>query len=193
MHNYLDGELTANEEQVLKEHLQQCPDCMRHFQELKKTDAYIKSGSLLSAPHDFTKTVMDQLPKEHFQAGLKRWIKLHPFLVAASVFIILMGGTIFSTWNDDQEFSFTKNPHLIVKEHTVIVPKGEVIKGNLVVKNGDIRVDGKVEGNVTVINGKKYMASAGNVTGNVEEINEIYDWLWFEMKDTGKKVVSYFK
>jgi len=193
MHNYLDGELTANEEQVLKEHLQQCPACMRHFQELKKTDAFIKSSSLLSTPSDFTNKVMEQLPKEQLKVGIKRWIRVHPFLVAAAVFIILMGGTIFSTWNNDQEFSFTKNPHLIVKEHTVIVPKGEVIKGNLIVKNGNLRVDGKVEGDVTVINGKKYMASAGNVSGNVEEINEIYDWLWFEMKDIGKKIVNYFK
>lgn len=193
MHKYLDGELTANEEQVLKEHIQHCPDCGKHFQELKKTVAYVKSGSHIFAPHDFTKKVMAQLPKEQLQAGIKRWIRVHPLLVAVSVFIILMGGTVFSVWNDDHEFSFTKNPHLIVKDHTVIVPKGEVIKGDLVVKNGDLRVDGKVEGDVTVINGKKYMASAGNVTGNVKEINEIYDWLWFEMKDTGKKIVNYFK
>lgn len=193
MHKYLDGEQTADEEQVLKEHLQQCPDCVKHFQELKKTVAYIKSGSHISAPQDFTKKVMDQLPKEQLKVGVKRWIKLHPFLVAASVFIVLMCSTIFSMWNDDQEFSFTKNPHLIVKEHTVIVPKGEVVKGDIVVKNGNLRVDGKVEGDVTVINGKKYMASAGNVTGDVKEINEIYDWLWFKMKDAGKKFVSYFK
>ncbi|WP_283249454.1 anti-sigma factor [Bacillus sp. FJAT-49736] len=193
MHEYLDGELSANEEQVLKEHLQRCPECGKHFQELKKTVAYIKSNAHISAPNYFTRKVMEQLPKEKLRTGVKRWLQLHPILAAACVFIILMGGTVFSMWNNDQEFSFTKKPHLIVKDHTVIVPKGEVVKGDLIVKNGNLRVDGKVEGDVTVINGKKYMASAGSVTGNVEEINEIYDWLWFEMKDTGKKFVNLLK
>ena len=41
---------------------------------------------------------------------------------------------------------------------TVIVPNGEVVKGDIVVKNGDIVVEGEVDGNVTVINGQ-YMAS----------------------------------
>jgi anti-sigma factor RsiW len=193
MHEFLDDELTAKEEQVLKEHLQHCPDCQEHFRELKKTIAYVNGTSQITAPNDFTRHVMERLPNEKLNVGVKRWLRGHPFFVAALLFIIFMGSATFSIWNDDQEFSFTKKPHLVVKDHTVIVPKGEVVKGDLTVKNGNLRIDGKVEGDVTVINGDKYMASAGNVTGNVKEINEMYDWLWFEMKDTGEKIVNYFK
>jgi anti-sigma factor RsiW len=113
-------------------------------------------------------------------------------LAAASLFIILMGGSIFSFWNNNQEFSFTKKPNLQVENHTVIVPKGETIKGDLIVKNGDLRIEGKVEGDVTVINGDQYMASAGNVTGDIKEINEMFDWLWYQIKNGGKEVISLF-
>ncbi|MEG0473606.1 MAG: anti-sigma factor, partial [Solibacillus sp.] len=35
--------------------------------------------------------------------------------------------------------------------------------------------------NVTVINGK-YMASTAVVTGQVEEIDEAFGWLWYKIK-----------
>jgi hypothetical protein len=56
------------------------------------------------------------------------------------------------------------------------------------VQNGDIRIEGKVIGNVTVINGHEYLASAGSVTGEIEMVNKIFDWLWFKMKNAGKAV-----
>jgi len=66
----------------------------------------------------------------------------------------------------------------------VIVPEGEVIEGDLVVKNGNLRIEGQVDGNVTVIRGTKYMASTAVVTGNSEEIDEVFDWLWYKIKKT---------
>ncbi|MGX1825436.1 anti-sigma-W factor RsiW, partial [Heyndrickxia sporothermodurans] len=100
---------------------------------------------------------------------------------------------ILSMWNNNQEFSFTKKPNLQVENHTVIVPKGETVKGDLLVKNGDLRIEGKVDGSVTVINGEKYMASAGRVTGDIKEINEMFDWLWFQIKIGAEEIVSFFK
>ncbi|GIN87079.1 anti-sigma-W factor RsiW [Heyndrickxia sporothermodurans] len=192
MHEYLDGDISPEHEATLKNHLQTCQDCVKHFQELKKTSAFIKSTAHITAPTDFTSIVMGRLPKEKRKVGMKRWFTNHPFFAAASLFIILMGGSLLSMWNDNQEFSFTKKPNLKVEDHTVIVPEGETIKGDLLVKNGDLRVEGKVEGNVTVINGDQYMASAGNVTGDIKEINEMFDWLWFQIKNGGKEVVSLF-
>lgn len=57
-------------------------------------------------------------------------------------------------------------------------------------RNGDIRIEGEVQGDVTVINGEKYMASAGNVTGEIEEIDEAFGWMWFKLK---KAVVGVFE
>ncbi|KYC88486.1 MULTISPECIES: anti-sigma factor family protein [Heyndrickxia] len=193
MHEYMDGDISSEHETILKEHLQTCADCTRHFQELKKTTALIKSTPLICASSDFTAKVMAKLPKEKRKVGIKRWVTNHPFLAAASLFIILMGGSILSMWNNNQEFSFTKKPNLQVENHTVIVPKGETVKGDLLVKNGDLRIEGKVDGSVTVINGEKYMASAGRVTGDIKEINEMFDWLWFQIKIGAEEIVSFFK
>lgn len=192
MHEYLDGDISPEHETALKKHLQTCQECGKHYQELKKTSAYIKSASLVTASADFTSKVMGKLPKEKRKVEINRWLTKHPFIAAASLFIILMGGSVFSMWNNNQEFSFTKAPNLQVENHTVIVPKGETVKGDLLVKNGDLRIEGKVDGDVTVINGEQYMAAAGHVSGEIKEINEVFDWLWYQIKNGGKEIVSLF-
>ena len=55
-------------------------------------------------------------------------------------------------------------------------------------KNGDIKVEGKVNGNITVINGDNYLAGAGEVTGNIEEIDQLFEWIWFHTKDIASRV-----
>ncbi len=153
MHDYLDGDLTRENEQVLKQHLQKCEECQHHFHELKKAIAFVQSTSHISAPANFTDKVMSSLPREKKKIGAQRWLRHHPLLTAAALFIFFMTGSFLTSWNDDEDFSFTKNGNLVVQDHTVIVPEGKVIKGDLTVRNGDLKVEGKVAGDVTVING----------------------------------------
>jgi len=193
MHDYLDEDLSVEEEQVLKEHLQSCADCQKHFQELKRTEAYIKSAPHIHTSDQFTAQVMARLPKEKRTQGVKRWFRHHPLLAAASLFIVLMAGSLLGAWSDDQKFSVTKNENLIVENGLVIVPEDEVVKGDIIVKNGDIHINGEVDGNITVINGEKYMAAAGNVTGNIEEIDEAFEWIWYQMKKGVKKAKMIFE
>ena len=192
IHDFLDEELNSANELILREHLKDCRECGSVFNELKKTIAFVKSTSNLQAPPHFTADVMSRLPKEKKKAGIERWIKNHPLLAAASLFFILMMGSLLSTWNQDREFSVSKQKNLIVQNNTVIVPKGEVVKGDVVVRNGSIKIEGEVEGNVTVINGDKYLASAGRVTGQIEEVNEVFDWIWYEIKNTAQKIANVF-
>lgn len=192
IHQYMDGELNAKEEQSLKKHLHQCRDCMKHYQELEKAIALVKSTSHIKAPDHFTANVMKSLPKEKRTVSFNRWIRSHPFFIAASLFILLMSGSLFNSYQADNKFSVTKYDELIVENHTVIVPEGETIKGDIVVRNGDIKVEGKVEGNVTVINGNQYLASAGQVTGEIEEINQLFEWLWYKIKSLPKEIVNVF-
>jgi len=193
MQESLDSDLSHEKEQVLKDHLQRCPECQKHFQELKRTVAYIKSPSHIRVSSGFTADVMARLPKEKRSASVKRWFRNHPILAAASLFLLLMAGSVLNIWNDDQKFSVTKQPNLVVENDTVIVPEGEVVNGDITVKNGNLRIEGKVNGNVTIINGKQYLASAGDVTGDIEEINEIFEWLWYKIKDGSKKVINLFE
>jgi anti-sigma factor RsiW len=103
-----------------------------------------------------------------------------------------MIGSVITGWTEDQEFSVSKNPNLVIENNTVIVPEGKKVLGDIVVKNGNLKIEGQVDGNVTVINGEKYLASAGQVTGDIEEINQLFDWLWYHLKNTTKEAVNLF-
>lgn len=191
MHDYLDGDIDKENEKILKEHLRSCKECAAIFVELSKTMALVTSTSDLKAPDNFTANVMARLPKEKKQALARRWLKNHPFLIAASLFIVLMMGSLISTWNQDNEFSVSKQKNLIVRNNTVIVPKGEKVKGDVIVRNGSLRIEGEVDGNVTVIHGEKYMASAGHVTGQIDEVNQVFDWIWYQMKQVAHGVINF--
>jgi anti-sigma factor RsiW len=196
MHDYLDGDISSENEQELKHHLQQCEECQHHFHELKKAIAFVQSTSHISAPDDFTNRVMDRLPKEKKKVGVQRWLRHHPLMTAAALFIFFMTGSVFASWNDQQDFSFTKDEALVVQDHTVVVPEGKVVNGDLTVRNGDVRIEGKVTGDVTVINGtvlnnNQYLASAGTVTGEIKEIDAAFEWLWYQIKSGAKDLVEW--
>lgn len=194
---YLDGELSVKREQKLKEHLQVCPDCKQYLHEMKKTVALIQSTSHIQVPSGFTAKVMESLPKEKKRVGFQRWVRRYPFLTAAALFLLLMGGSVFSLWNEEQQFSVSKQPNLIVENDVVIVPEGEIIEGDVVVRNGKLKIEGSVHGNVTIINGEvidgdKYLASAGQVSGEIKEVNQVFDWLWYHVKKTAKELLNVF-
>lgn len=183
MHDYLDDDINEEHKNVLLLHIEECDECRNIFHDLGKTDAFLKSNHI-SAPSGFTVSVMGNLPKQTRRLNLKKWLQKNPLLIAASLFIILMGSTVFSYLGENEQFSFSENPNLVVEGQTVIVPEGKTVKGDLVVKNGDIKVEGKVNGDVTVINGHNYLAGAGEVTGKIEEIDQLFEWIWYHIKST---------
>lgn len=193
MHEYLDEEISQEHENMLRSHLHECNDCKAYFHELKRAIALVQSTSHIVAPADFTSKVMAALPKEKRKVSVQRWFKKHPFFTAASLFTILMGGALFSSWQGDQHLSFSNQPELQVEQDTVVVPEGTVVTGDIVVRNGNIRIEGEVDGDVTIINGEKLMASAGNVTGDIQEVDQVFEWLWFKIKETGKEFTSLFR
>jgi anti-sigma factor RsiW len=193
MHKYLDSEMTSAEEKILKEHLVTCEDCQNHFHELKRTVTLLQSTSHIQAPVNFAEKVMTNLPKEKKSVGYKRWFKAHPIVTAAAVFFLFMLSSIMSVWSQDDQLKVTvsNQENLIIQDNTVIVPEGKVIKGDLVVENGNLKIEGKVEGNVLLINGENLLASAGEVTGKIDEVNQIFEWVWYHMKKTAKDLVSF--
>lgn len=190
MHDFLDEDIAEENEQELREHLRTCPACEQHFKELKKAIAFVQSTAHIKAPDHFTSGIMANLPKENKKIEVSRWLKNHPLLSAASLFILLMTGSLFTSWNQDEQFSFSKQPNLVVENNTVIVPEGEVVTGDIVVRNGKVKIEGEVQGDVTVINGEKYLASAGNVTGEIKEVDELFEWIWYHLKTTTKKTFN---
>lgn len=127
MHMHLDGDILPKDEHVLNEHLETCEKCRKHFYEMEKSIALVRSTSHVEAPADFTANVMAKLPKEKKRASVKRWFRTHPVIAAAAVFIILMGGGFFNSWHNDHNFSVSKQPNLVVHNHTVTVPRITII------------------------------------------------------------------
>jgi len=198
MHEYLDEYISPEDEKILKDHLHGCKSCQSLFHELEKTNTLLQSSAIIHAPVGFTSKVMKQLPKEKKKITMQRWFTVHPFLTAASLFLVLMMGSVVAGWSTDKELSVSKQSNLIVQKDTVIVPEGEIIKGNVVVKNGNLKIEGKVEGNVTIINGSivdpdHLLASAGNVTGEIEEVDQIFEWMWFHIKTFFTDTINIFK
>lgn len=192
MHEFLDGEIELERKAILWSHLKSCKECENIFNELNKIIALVRSSSNIQAPPQFMETTMSRLPKEKKRARMRRWLQNHPFFAAASLFVILMMTSLMSSWNQDHEFSVSEQKNLIIKNHTVIVPKGEVVRGDVVVQNGKLRIEGKVKGNVTVINGTELLASAGYVTGDNKEVNQAFDWIWYHLKKSEKGIIRIF-
>ena len=190
MHKYLDGDLTSREESILRRHLQSCQDCQHHFHELKRTVTLLKNSGEMQVPADFTTQVMNNLPREKKRAGFVRWMRNHPLVTAAAIFFLFMFSGIFSAWNQDSQLSVSKQQNLLVQEDIVIVPEDVTVEGDLVVRNGDLRIEGKVDGNVTIINGEHLLASAGEVSGELEQVNQVFDWIWYTIKDMFKSIFS---
>lgn len=191
MHKYLDGELIKQDEVKLRSHLQECVACQKYFHELTRTVTLLKNSNDVQPPSDFTAKVMAQLPKEKKRLSYRRWLKSHPLITAAAIFFFFMFGSIFSIWDQDGQLSVSKDRNVIIKEDTVIVPKDVTITGDLVVKNGNLKIDGEVNGNVVLINGEHLRASAGSVTGEIEQVNQVFEWIWYHTKKISKSVFNF--
>lgn len=199
MHKYLDNDLTKDEEEKLRYHLENCERCQKHFHELKRTITLVQSKERVSAPSGFTEAVMEKLPAEPKRVRSKRWFKAHPILTSAAIFFIFMFTGIFSAWNQDSALVVSKQENLVVQGDTVVVPEGVTVSGDLMVKNGDLRIEGTVDGNVTIINGELIdqsikgsglMASVGEVNGELKQVDQVFEWVWYHMKDMFESVFS---
>ncbi|RNA66248.1 anti-sigma factor family protein [Alteribacter keqinensis] len=195
LHKYLDEEMTLLEKKQLEQHLMKCGDCDKHLRELRKTIAIVQSSSHIEAPGDFTANVMKKLPEQKKSRKYKTWLRKHPFVLAAAVFMLLFVTSVSSLWSGGGSQITVQgqgNFHIDEERSVVIVPAGETIEGDLLIRNGDVEIEGEVLGNVTVINGEQYLASAGYIAGETNEINQIMSWLWYETKSFFSEVVRIF-
>ncbi|ADU28458.1 anti-sigma factor family protein [Evansella cellulosilytica] len=193
IHHYLDEELTLLERKRFESHIQKCSACHAHVRELRKTEAIVQSASHIKAPANFTDNVMSQLPKQSQKARYKNWMRKHPYIITAATFFLVFIVSLTSIWNDGgKEISVKGDGHFIVDEErgVVIIPEGETISGDITVRNGNIEINGEVLGNITVINGEQYLASAGSVAGEIQEINQVLEWMWFHTKSFFSEVLN---
>ncbi|SES15856.1 zf-HC2 domain-containing protein [Salipaludibacillus aurantiacus] len=194
IYKYLDEEMTLLEKKQFEAHIMKCDECHAQLRELRKTVAIIQSASHFEAPKGFTDNVMKQLPKQSKSQTWKNFMRKHPFILAAATFFLIFAVSLSAAFSDDDKEIVVKGEGQFIVDETrgvVIIPEGESISGDLIVRNGDIEIAGEVTGNITVINGEYLLASAEQVSGEIEEINQFMDWLWFQTKSFFSEVVNF--
>lgn len=99
IHEHLDGDITKEDELLLKEHLHQCKGCQRHMHQLKRTIAFVQSTSHIELPMNFTAGVMAGLPREKNRIRMNRWFTNHPILSARCICAVNVRHGVFSLGN----------------------------------------------------------------------------------------------
>lgn len=192
MHDYLDDDLPDLQQRELKEHLLSCPDCRATFKELEQTDMLMFSlmHQTPVASDDIVDRIMGALPKSKKERFMVTWIKRHPALTAASVFIVVMLMSFASFWNQNTQLVVRGSDldQVVIKGDTVIVPSGKIVSGDLTVENGKTQVYGEVDGNVTVIDGSLYQASTAHISGQVKSIDQAVSWIWYKVTNMFSEV-----
>lgn len=191
INQYMDEEMTLLEAKQFEEHVNSCAACKEHVKELKKTIAIVQSTSHFEAPAGLTAGVMDRLPKQPKTKKWQMWMRRNPMIITAATFFFVFLLSLSAAFGGEDEIVVKGEGHFIINEseRTVIVPEGSSISGDLLIRNGDVEVNGEVAGDVTVINGQHLQASTAQISGDIEEINEAFEWIWYELKDFFTDVV----
>jgi len=196
MHDYLDGQLSLVDEKDLSAHLQECESCQAHFHELSRTITLIQSTQKLNAPINFTEDVMNKLPQEKKHMKYRRWFNNHPYLATAILLLFFFIGSLFSGWDKNNKLVVSKIDNLVIEGNTVIVPEDIIVTGDLFIKNGNLKVNGQIEGNVTLVNGelltdKGLSASLDNISGELKHIDQALKWAWYEMNKFFEELLGF--
>ncbi|MFC4765900.1 zf-HC2 domain-containing protein [Effusibacillus consociatus] len=174
MQLFLDDELDRSKREQVEAHIAGCAECRQHFVELGYIAQKLSTAEWFKAPADFTENLIAKMEREHlakrnWRVPVVRWTGI----AAAAAFVFSLG----VWWSIPDQFSVSANPSesLVMKDNRVIIiPKGQEYKGNLVIHNGDVIVEGKVDGDIVALNGQIYKQAGADISGKTEEINETF-------------------
>jgi len=185
MHEYLDGELSGTQHTELKQHLLACRTCSFRYKQLQQAEAAVRSLPFAAARSDLADKIMSSLPKPMKRNTWLQWVKRHPAVSVASIFLFVMLSASLSLWNQDKDLVVkgASLDQVVIEGDHVYVPAGHIIDGNLMVRGGKVQVDGEVRGNLVVIDGSYKIASTARVAGKIKVIDQALDWVWYEVNE----------
>ncbi|MFC3771217.1 zf-HC2 domain-containing protein [Paenibacillus sp. GCM10012303] len=183
MHDHLDGNLNGPEAAELKKHLGTCPGCRERYAKLDKAGALVSSLKPVPPPsHLTTAFIMQGLPAPAKRIVWMKWVRRHPAASVAAIFFVVMLGSFLSMWNQNTELVVHGDmEQLVIRGHTVVVPEGKTVQGNLIIENGQVEVNGKINGNLTVIDGNYALASTAQISGDITSVNQAAEWIWYKV------------
>ncbi|MCR8645944.1 zf-HC2 domain-containing protein [Paenibacillus sp. N1-5-1-14] len=187
MHEVLDGDATATQAWELRMHLQSCESCAKRYQALETTEALVHSMPLMAAPSGLMDQIMSALPPEKKRNTWTQWIRRHPAVSVAAVFLLVMFTSMGAMWKGDNELSVkgVDLSDVVIQGKTVTVPSGHTVDGNLIVQGGKLKIEdnAEVKGNLIVIDGSLNMASTAHISGQITQIDEMVSWVWYKMTE----------
>jgi anti-sigma factor RsiW len=188
IHEHLDGDLNSSDTIKLHLHLCACMKCNQLYNDLERTDIFMRSLHAKPLHVNLQGRIMNALPSNVKQRYWIGWIRNHPAVSVFILFVLIMCSSFISMWNQDQEFMVKTDEleKIVIEGHTVNIPLDKVIEGNIIVEHGNINVEGEVHGDIVVIDGKIMLASTAQISGEIMEIDEITQWVFY-------KIHEYFK
>ena len=182
MHDFFNDDIDEFLKNELSKHLNNCRTCNEHFNELKLTNNILLQLPKENVSSNFVDKVLVKCIKKE---RVRKWATRYPVVFAASIFLLLFSVSLISYVVPNNEFKLVSGDqqNLIINGNEVIVPEGKEIFGDIVIENGNLQIEGEVEGNVTVFNGKIFMASASRVNGKTNQVNQIFERIWYQIKN----------
>ena len=184
IHEYLDDDLEAEDASGLRQHLNDCRDCSALLRQYEQVEALARVLEKPKPPAGMTASIMAALPPERSRRSWSRWIRRHPAATAAAAFLFVMISSFLSLWNQGTQLAVRGDDlegNIIIEEGRVIVPSDATVRGDLIVENGTVQVDGELEGDLTVIDGSVALASTAHISGRVTEVDRALDYIWFKL------------
>jgi len=185
MHDYLDGHLDGEGAAALQLHLSECAACAALLRSYERTEALVRSLHRPETPPGLTASILAALPPETRRRSFFRWIRRHPAATVAAAFLVVMVGSFLSLWDQDKRLTVAGDnlDGIVVEGDKVIVPEGTQVNGDLTVRNGEVRIEGELRGNLTIIDGSVAYASAAHISGRITKVDRALDYIWLKLAE----------
>nr|QFU78449.1 Anti-sigma-W factor RsiW [uncultured bacterium] len=170
LHAALEEDIDLHTRRKLEQHLQHCPACRSVQCTLKQTVAALQQLPPLSAPDNFTASVMSQLPPQVSSFRINRsWLHVACTLV---VLALIVASPIYLWWTLSSPQLVAQERELIMQEGSLfVVPAGQTVQGNLTVYRGKLLIMGEVQGDISTVEAAVELGPEGIHHGKVESVS----------------------
>jgi hypothetical protein len=194
IHSILDDDAEESLRERFNHHIDSCAICEEYMEGLHITINKVKELDWLEAPDTILTNVMSQISE--LNHGKRIWLRTS-FVkwgsFAAVLLVMVFVGGVY--WGQPDRFSVmtsSRNGNLAISKNAVIVPTGSEYRGDLTISNGDIIVHGKVDGDVTALNGRVILASGADIKGRTQEVHEFWQWVRYYSWKMWNTIVKWF-
>nr|WP_236587713.1 zf-HC2 domain-containing protein [Tumebacillus amylolyticus] len=181
IHQYLDEELSGPQREEFEAHIATCAECQGELKAMGGAIQLLTKAEWVKAPAGFTENLMAQLNTMH--PPKRNWrVPIMKYTGVAAAVLLVFGLGVSLTAPSKFALQADNTQGLVVADNKVIVPAGTEYNGDITIENGDVEVRGKVNGNVTALNGKVYRTAGADISGETEEVDQAMEKIVFYAK-----------